>query len=77
MESVEEGSPAALAGLEAGDVILRADTIVLHTLSDWNKRLHGSKGKNLSLVVLREHHEMILSLQPNGARSALEWPFHF
>ena len=77
VESVEGGSAAALAGLEAGDVLLRADSIALHTLSDWTKRLHASKGKNLSLVVLREHHEFTVSLQSNGARSALEWPFRF
>ena len=77
VQSVETGSPAAAAGLEAGDVILRADSLTLRTTSDWTKRLHASKGRALTLVVLREHRELTLNLQPNNGRSRLDWPFHF
>lgn len=77
VESVEAGSSGAAAGLAAGDVLLRADSVALHSLSDWTKRLHASKGKAVSVVVLREHHEMTFSLQQNGGHSALEWPFRF
>ena len=64
VESVEPNSPAALAGVQAADVILRADGVPMHSSSDWTKHLRGSKGQPISLSVLRQHHQLALSLQP-------------
>ena len=74
VQSVEPGSPAAVSGLEAGDVLLRADTLALHTLNDWNRRLHAAKGRAMHLSLLRDHHEISLLLQPESGRSSLDWP---
>lgn len=64
VQSVENGSPAAGAGVHAGDVILRVDAQTMRTTSDWNKHLHASKGKPLALELLRDHRGMTVSLQP-------------
>jgi S1-C subfamily serine protease len=64
VQSVEGGSPAAGAGVHAGDVILRADAHPMRSTSDWNKQLHASKGKPMALDILRDHHTMSLTLQP-------------
>ena len=65
VQSVEDGSPGAIAGLRAGDVILRADSVPMHTTSDWSKHLHATKGKPMMLDLLRDHQAMTLILQPD------------
>ena len=65
VQSVENGSPAASVGIHAGDIILRADSQPMHSTSDWSKHLHASKGKPMSLDILRNHQSMNLTLQPD------------
>ncbi|HEX5282547.1 MAG TPA: PDZ domain-containing protein [Bryocella sp.] len=61
IQSVEDGSPAAVAGLHAGDVIVRADGQPMYTASEWTKHLHAAKGKPVALDVLRDHQRIALT----------------
>jgi len=65
VKSVEDGSPAAIVGIRAGDVILRADNLPMHSTSDWSKRLHANKGKPMAVDILRNHQSLTVTLQPD------------
>jgi serine protease Do len=62
VESVEDGSAAEAAGMQAGDVLVRANSQPMRSASDWTKQLRASKGKAVALDVVRDRHEMMLTL---------------
>ena len=75
VRSVVANSPAALAGMHAGDVVVRADTKAVTTTGDWAKAIKNSHGRPLTVVVLRDKKEQTLTLTPDGKkRSSVEQP---
>ena len=70
VKSVDTNSPAAEAGLRAGDVVLKANQTTVATENDWTKLLHENKGRAMPLLVLRERKEQTLTVTPDAKRKA-------
>ena len=68
VHSIDANSPAAAAGMHAGDVVLRVNGTAMASRSDWNRALHDSKGHTVSVVVMREHREQTLTVVPDSKR---------
>jgi S1-C subfamily serine protease len=76
VRSVETGSPAADAGLRAGDVVVRVNDVAVTSGNEWTKTVHQNKGKPVTLVVLRDRREQTMTMTPDGRkRSCVVWPF--
>lgn len=74
VRSVDPNSPAATAGLRAGDVVVRANAVILTGLGEWSRLVRESKGKPLSVVVVRDKQEQTFVLTPDSKkRSCLEF----
>jgi len=56
VRSVEGGSPAAAAGIKAGDVILKVNNDTVHDMADWQRGMHSQSAK-IPLTIWREKHE--------------------
>ncbi len=73
VHSVDANSPASTAGLRAGDVVVRANSITLTSTSDWSKLVRENRGKAMPVVVLRDKKEQTLTLTLDGKkRSSVE-----
>ena len=73
VRSVDANSPAADAGLRAGDVVVKVNSISVVNGNDWTKTIHENRGKSVPVVVLRDKKEQTLTLTPDGKkRSSLE-----
>jgi len=76
VRSVEANSPAADAGLKAGDVILRVNQVSVTSGDEWSKTIRQNKGKSVPLVVLRDRREQTMTITPDSKkRSCVTWPF--
>lgn len=62
--SVTENSPAAIAGLKAGDVIKEIDSTPISTWTEIGQNILKSDGKEISLKIKRNTNEEILKLTP-------------
>ena len=77
VRNVETNSPAAMAGIRAGDIVLRANSQNVANMNDWAKAIKEAKGRPVSVVVFRDRQERTLLLTPDSKkRSDLELPYY-
>lgn len=73
VRSVEPNSPAADAGIKAGDVVVKVNSIEVANGNDWSKTIHDNRGKSVSVQVLRDKKEQTVTLIPDSKkRSSVE-----
>lgn len=74
VRSVEPNSPAATAGLRAGDVVVRANAVIIAGTGDWTRLVRENRGRPVSVVVVRDKQEQTLVLVPDSKkRSSLDF----
>lgn len=74
VRSVQPNSPAATAGIRAGDVVVRANAVIIAGTSDWVRLVRENRGRPLSVVVVRDKQEQTLVLVPDSKkRSRLDF----
>lgn len=73
---VDDNSPAAAAGLRAGDVIIKVNGEVMATTNQWFHAIHANRGKQVQLTVMRNGKEAVVPMMAGRAknRSELKWP---
>jgi S1-C subfamily serine protease len=70
VRSVDPNSPAAAAGLRAGDVVVRANAVIVVSVMDWYRLVRENKGKPVSVVVVRDKQEQTFVLTPDSKKRA-------
>jgi serine protease Do len=74
VRSVRKGSAADLAGLKAGDVIVKVGNDKISCSSDWRRVLHEQKTGNVTLGVVRDKREQNLTMKmPERQTSSNSW----
>jgi serine protease Do len=68
VRSVDENSPAEEAGMKAGDVVVRVNSLPVASGMEWTKAVHDNRGRPVPVVVLRDKHEQILTLTPDAKK---------
>jgi serine protease Do len=74
VRSVEGNSPAELAGMKAGDVVVRVNSVPVTSATDWTKTVHENKGRPVAVVVIRDKQEQTLTLTPDGKKRSSAKP---
>jgi serine protease Do len=73
VRSVDGNSPAEEAGMKAGDVVVKINSIAVSNGTDWTKTVHDNKGRPVPVVVLRDKREQTLTLTPDGKKRSSLW----
>lgn len=68
VRSVDANSPAEIAGMKAGDVVVKVNQIAVASGNDWSKTVHENRGKPVTVVVLRDKREQTLTLVPDSKK---------
>jgi serine protease Do len=68
ISSVRENSPAAKAGLKAGDVIVEADGKAIKGDFDLIKLLNDKKDGDIELTIIREHNRQTVRVTPENVK---------
>jgi serine protease Do len=74
VRSVDSNSPAEEAGLKAGDVVVKVNSIAVSSGTDWTKTVHDNKGRPVPVVVIRDKQEQTLTLTPDGKKRSCVKP---
>jgi serine protease Do len=76
VRSVDRGSPAAVAGLKAGDVIVKVGNEAVSCSSEWRRMMHDRNG-SVPLAVVRDKHEqsVTIKLPDKSSDSSLNFDF--
>jgi membrane-associated protease RseP (regulator of RpoE activity) len=70
---VDPNSPAADAGMKAGDVVVKVNSLPVTSANEWSKTIHENRGKAVTVVVLRDRKEQTLTMTPDSKkRSSVE-----
>lgn len=64
--AVDPTSPAAMAGVQRGDVILQVDHLPVQDMRDYNKALAGKANQPVLLLVSRGGESSYIVIQPQG-----------
>lgn len=73
IHTVDANSPAASAGLRAGDIVTRVNGRPMESTKDWDRMLRDTRGKSVGVTILRDKREQTLTMTPGGKkRSALD-----
>jgi len=62
VKRVDDDSPAAVAGLRAGDVITKVNGQIMATTSQWVHAIHANRGKTVELTVMRDRREHLVDM---------------
>jgi serine protease Do len=68
VRSVDPNSPAAAAGMRAGDVVVRAKGVVITSTSEWSRLIHENRGRALAVVIVRDKQEHTVALIPDAKK---------
>jgi membrane-associated protease RseP (regulator of RpoE activity) len=73
VREVDPSSPAGMAGLKAGDVVVKVNSQQVVNGTDWSKTIHENRGKQVDVVILRDRKEKTITLVPDSKkRSSVE-----
>ncbi|QNI36930.1 PDZ domain-containing protein [Edaphobacter albus] len=75
VRNVEPSSPAADAGLKAGDVVVKLNALPIASGNDWSKTIHENRGKTVNVVILRDRKKQTLTLTPDTKRRSAVTPW--
>lgn len=69
VDSVMSGSPAEMAGLKAGDVIVRVGNVAVHDFADLQRIVAASPGSQVQLTIIRNRREMAINVTPSTVQT--------